>query len=154
MSGVPLIGARISLISKNEIRYEGVLYEINKVDTTIAIKDVVSLGTEERLTEKFVPPNDKIYGFIKFRGIDIRDLHVHKTPEQAAAAMRPKPPLSPDPVASVPEITFGTVGATPPPPPPRQQKEKQQQQQLRNFRMKLQKEMGVRTKKKKKKKCL
>jgi hypothetical protein len=35
----PLIGSRISLISLNEIRYEGFLYDINKVDTTIALKD-------------------------------------------------------------------------------------------------------------------
>jgi hypothetical protein len=35
----PLIGSKISLISKNEIRYEGILWEINKVDTTIALKN-------------------------------------------------------------------------------------------------------------------
>lgn len=35
----PLIGSKISLISKNEIRYEGVLFDINKVDTTIALKN-------------------------------------------------------------------------------------------------------------------
>ena len=35
----PLIGSRISLISKNEIRYEGTLFDINKIDTTIALKD-------------------------------------------------------------------------------------------------------------------
>ena len=37
--GPVLIGSKISLISKNEIRYEGILYDINKVDTTIALKD-------------------------------------------------------------------------------------------------------------------
>jgi len=40
----PLIGSKISLISKNEIRYEGILYDINKVDTTIALKDGASLA--------------------------------------------------------------------------------------------------------------
>ena len=35
----PLIGSKIALISKNEIRYEGILWEINKVDTTIALKN-------------------------------------------------------------------------------------------------------------------
>ena len=81
----PLIGSRISLISKNEIRYEGILFDINKQDTTIALKDVRSFGTENRQADKVVPPNEKVFDFIKFRGIDIRDLHVHKSAEAANA---------------------------------------------------------------------
>ena len=88
----PLIGSRISLISKNEIRYEGILFDINKQDTTIALKDVRSFGTENRQADKVVPPNEKVFDFIKFRGIDIRDLHVHKSAEAANAAMAPPAP--------------------------------------------------------------
>ena len=101
----PLIGSRISLISKNEIRYEGILYDINKQDTTIALKDVRSFGTENRQADKVVPPNDKTYDFIKFRGIDIRDLHVHKSEDAANAAMQP-PQMRPPPPPQLPPYIY------------------------------------------------
>lgn len=115
----PLIGSKISLISMNEIRYEGVLFDINKVDTTIALKDVLSFGTENRTADKFVAPNDKVYPFIKFRGIDIKDLHVHNVENKqpggsAAAPLKPAPP--PPPPVPQPEIQFGDL--EPPPPNP------------------------------------
>jgi protein LSM14 len=57
----------------------------------------VSYGTETRAAEKFVPANPKVWPFIKFRGMDIRDLHVHKPAE---------PPED--------EITFGSPSLEPP----------------------------------------
>jgi len=105
MAAPPLIGSTITLISKNEIRYEGILHDINKVDTTIALRDVRSFGTEDRAAPKFCAPQPQLYPFIKFRGADIRDLHV--APE--------KPPPPPPPVKDV--ITFGSIDVQPTPPP-------------------------------------
>jgi hypothetical protein len=37
--GLPYIGSRISLVSKSEIRYEGVLFTIDMVESTIALQN-------------------------------------------------------------------------------------------------------------------
>ena len=39
MSTIPYLGSRISLISKNEIRYEGILYSIDTNESKVALQN-------------------------------------------------------------------------------------------------------------------
>ena len=83
-----LLGSRISLISKKNIRYEGVLYSIDEKEATVALKEVRSFGTEGRekaeppsadgTAAAFVPSSDAVHPYLLFRGCDIKDLHVHE----------------------------------------------------------------------------
>jgi protein LSM14 len=84
------------LISKKNIRYEGVLYSINESDATVALQDVKSFGTEGREktdpSTAFVPPQDAQHAFLVFRGQDIKDLHVHEAATPASEPALPEDP--------------------------------------------------------------
>merc|ERR1712018_784514 len=79
--GVPYLGSKICLISKSEIRYEGILYTIDTKDSTVALSKVRSFGTEDRPTDRPVAPRDEIYEYIIFRGTDIKDIRVCQPPK-------------------------------------------------------------------------
>ena len=68
-----LIGSKVSIITKSDIRYEGTLYTLDHRQATIALSNVQILGTEDRVVEKRIPPSDSIYNFIVFKGADIKD---------------------------------------------------------------------------------
>merc|ERR1712226_312551 len=79
--GVPYLGSKISLISKSETRYEGILYTIDTKDSTVALSKVRSFGTEDRPTDRPVAPRDEVYEYIIFRGTDIKDIRVCQPPK-------------------------------------------------------------------------
>lgn len=72
---IPYIGSKISLITTSDIRYEGILYTLNREESTIAVQNVRSFGTEGRRFPE-VPMSNEIYDFIIFRGKDLKDLTV------------------------------------------------------------------------------
>ena len=106
MTTTPFLGCKISLISKSEIRYEGILYTIDPKESTIALAKgmnktitdchylsayscliVRSYGTEDRSAERQVPPREEIFEYIIFRAGDIKDLIVDDPPASIAPGL-------------------------------------------------------------------
>ncbi|KAI9877751.1 MAG: hypothetical protein M1830_002916 [Pleopsidium flavum] len=89
------IGSRISLISKSDIRYVGTLHEISSENSTVALEQVVSHGTEGRRsnTGEEIAASDSVYEYIVFRGSDVKDLRIEEPPKENKP---PKPPQVPD----------------------------------------------------------
>jgi len=67
---------KISIVTKSEIRYEGILYNINPQDQNITLCNVKSFGTEGRRPGNELAPSPQIHDYIIFRGTDIKDLKV------------------------------------------------------------------------------
>ncbi|KAK4242222.1 Scd6-like Sm domain-containing protein [Achaetomium macrosporum] len=94
------LGSRISLISRSDIRYVGILHSINSDDSTVSLENVRSFGTEDRKADpdEFVPPSEQLYEYIVFRGTDVKDLRIEEAP---AAVKEPEPPAMPNDPAIV-----------------------------------------------------
>lgn len=83
----PHLGCTLSLTSKANIRYEGVLKGIDTDKCTLTLNNVQSFGTEDR-SAKVIPPMQDVYDLIIFNGHDIQDVQVVE-PENDAPAMDP-----------------------------------------------------------------
>jgi len=105
MTTTPFLGCKISLISKSEIRYEGILYTIDPKESTIALAKVRSYGTEDRSAERVVPPREEIFEYIIFRAGDIKDLIVDDPPASIAPGLA-------DPAIIQAHSTSTSTGAT------------------------------------------
>ncbi|XP_040008683.1 protein LSM14 homolog B isoform X2 [Xiphias gladius] len=101
----PYIGCKIGLISKAQNRYEGILYTIDKVNSTVVLAKVKCFGTEGRPTDRPTPPKDDIYEYITFRGSDIKDITLCEPPRSYHG-------LPPDP-AIVQSSSSGSSGVYP-----------------------------------------
>lgn len=63
-----LIGKKIVLKSNSEIRYTGTLHAIDTNTNSISLVNVLSLGTEDRVTgQGYVPPAETLYPYVVFR---------------------------------------------------------------------------------------
>ncbi|OLN87203.1 Protein sum2 [Colletotrichum chlorophyti] len=93
------LGSRISLISKSDIRYVGILHEINSDESTVSLENVRSFGTEGRRNrpEEEIAPSDQVYDYIIFRGSDVKDLRIEDHP----GIKENKPPAMPEDPAIV-----------------------------------------------------
>jgi len=70
------IGSKISLISTSEVRYEGTLYQIDTNESTISLKNVRHMGTEDRKTDNKIDASSTVYSSIIFRGENIKNLRL------------------------------------------------------------------------------
>jgi len=75
--------------------YVGTLIEINSEDSTVALENVTSFGTEGRRDNiaDEVAPSDSVYEYIVFRGSDVKDLRIEEPPKENEP---PKPPQVPN----------------------------------------------------------
>lgn len=124
-----LIESSISLISHQDVRYDGILFTINTTESSIVLKDVKCFGTEDRVTDpskKVQATPDKIIAFVNFPGSEIKDLMVHEQPTPAPAPDAKSKPASkskqqkPPPAAAPPPAATAPPPAAAPPPAPEQ----------------------------------
>lgn len=81
------------LITSNS--YVGTLVEINSENSTVALENVMSYGTEDRRTgDGSFPPSSSLYDYILFRGSDVKDLRIEEAPKEPSP---PAPQMPNDP---------------------------------------------------------
>jgi len=66
------------------LRYVGTLHEINSENSTVALENVTSHGTEGRRGggDDEIQPMDAKFDYIVFRGSDVKDLRIEEPPKE------------------------------------------------------------------------
>ena len=70
--------AKVRIITKSKMRYEGELFHLNPEEKTICLKQVRSFGTEDRVEGNKVAGVDTIFECVVFKSKEIEDLLVLK----------------------------------------------------------------------------
>merc|ERR1712110_1304561 len=78
-SNPPYLGCTLSVISKAQIRYKGILTAINQEGCTLTLNNVKSFGSEDRLKPQVIPETPGLYETIVFNGHDIHEVKVTST---------------------------------------------------------------------------
>ncbi|KAJ1663631.1 hypothetical protein IW140_000950 [Coemansia sp. RSA 1813] len=91
-----MVGDPIFLIGKDEVRYYGMLSQVNEADRTITLEQARCLGTEGRIGNPVeeIPPSNTIFELIRFRADEVKHVEfvadsastVPAAPSQAAPA--------------------------------------------------------------------
>lgn len=69
------IGKSISLLSHSDVRYRGILAGLDPSNSTIQLRNVFSMGTENRRPpEEFIAPAEQPYQYIIFRASEVKDI--------------------------------------------------------------------------------
>eukprot|EP00397_Hematodinium_sp_SG-2012_P050056 GEMP01057997.1.p1 GENE.GEMP01057997.1~~GEMP01057997.1.p1 ORF type:complete len:297 (+),score=67.03 GEMP01057997.1:184-1074(+) len=102
LKGVP-VGTKISLLTRGGVRYEGVLYELNRIKETMSVKSVRSFGTEGRGVcrprrdgNPEVSASNEIFDCMTFRGADLIDVKLLNAPKVSTEEIL-RPPKAPPP---------------------------------------------------------
>lgn len=72
-----MLSKKIQIMTKSKIRYEGEIFKIDTNNSTIALKNVVSFGTEGRRPGNEILPSATVYDYISFKGQDIEKIETN-----------------------------------------------------------------------------
>lgn len=73
----------------------GTLHEINPEQSTIALEEVFSFGTEDRPVDNFIPPSQQKFEYIVFRGSDVKDIKIAEEQKDTKQPSPQQPPNDP-----------------------------------------------------------
>ncbi|CAD8075729.1 unnamed protein product [Paramecium primaurelia] len=88
---------RVSILTKQNIRYEGSVYAIDKIRKTVFLKEVKCFGTENREAAIFIPPSTKVTQMAEFNNeqiLEIKKLSNNEFPEHLPNNLHDQVPSS------------------------------------------------------------